>query len=325
MYDTISVIVPCFNVENYLPECIESIINQTYPNLEIILVNDGSTDDSGIICDKYAALDGRIRVIHQKNGGAANARNAGLRAAGGEYLAFVDGDDFIEPAAYETMLAIMRRYGADLVQCGFREVYPDKREDRIALSKETVFGTKEYLARYTTDWTCGLIWDKLFRRTLFDDIFFEEGHRIDDEFFTYQGVMNAGKIVYAPVVIYDYRQRKSSAMRDPRAREQMLFDRLEYLTTRRKKIVERFPDLKQKYDYAYLDSMLFWARDGSATAPVIREIQRLLKEYFRDNVPCDMKPSFRFQLFQLQHCNSEKAAQKKQPSVDQKEETRYYE
>ena len=99
MKDVISVIVPVYNVSAYLPECLDSILSQDYEKLEVILIDDGSTDDSGAICDAYAQRDNRIRVIHQKNGGAAAAKNAGLRAATGEYLSFADSDDFLEPGA----------------------------------------------------------------------------------------------------------------------------------------------------------------------------------------------------------------------------------
>ena len=99
MEGVISVVVPVYNVADYLPACLDSILSQDYDALEVILIDDGSTDASGAICDDYAARDSRVRVIHQKNGGAAAAKNAGLRAAGGEYLSFVDSDDYLEPGA----------------------------------------------------------------------------------------------------------------------------------------------------------------------------------------------------------------------------------
>lgn len=114
----ISVIVPIYRVERYLSKCVESILNQTYRHLEIILVDDGSPDGSGAICDEFAEKDSRIRVIHKENGGLSDARNAGIQVAGGEYLAFVDGDDWIEPDMYEAMLGLTEKYGAKLVCAG---------------------------------------------------------------------------------------------------------------------------------------------------------------------------------------------------------------
>ena len=111
MKDVISVIVPVYNVSAYLPECLDSILSQDYEKLEVILIDDGSTDDSGAICDAYAQRDNRIRVIHQNNGGAAAAKNAGLRAAAGEYLSFADSDDFLEPGAYAYMMSLLKENG----------------------------------------------------------------------------------------------------------------------------------------------------------------------------------------------------------------------
>ena len=112
----ISVIVPIYNVENYINRCLNSIINQTYKNLQIILVDDGSTDDSGKVCDKYALKDSRIKVIHQKNSGPVRARKTGLEASTGEYIGFVDSDDWIEPNMYEEMLNNLIQTNADFAQ-----------------------------------------------------------------------------------------------------------------------------------------------------------------------------------------------------------------
>ena len=123
MNQTVSVIVPVYNVAQYLPQCVDSILSQDYADLEVLLIDDGSTDASGEICDQYAAQDSRVRVIHQKNGGAAAAKNAGLRAASGDYLTFVDSDDYLEPNAYGFLMKTLLETGADAVQGSFREVY----------------------------------------------------------------------------------------------------------------------------------------------------------------------------------------------------------
>ena len=115
MDNVISVIVPVYNVVAYLPECVRSILSQDYPDLEVILIDDGSTDGSGRLCDEFAADDSRVKVIHQPNGGAASAKNAGLRIAGGTYLSFVDSDDFLEPNVYAYMVRTLEKTGADAV------------------------------------------------------------------------------------------------------------------------------------------------------------------------------------------------------------------
>ena len=121
--DLISVIVPVYKVERYLCRCVDSIIAQTYTNLQIILVDDGSPDGSGAICDDYAAKDSRITVIHKKNGGLSDARNAGLVAACGSYIGFVDSDDYIEPEMFEELLLKAMDTGADLTLCDFNIYY----------------------------------------------------------------------------------------------------------------------------------------------------------------------------------------------------------
>ena len=119
----ISVIVPVYNCEKYLPSCLDSILNQTYTSLQIILVDDGSPDKSGIICDQYAAKDSRIQVIHQKNQGVSAARNAGLACADGDAVGFVDSDDTIDADMYETLTSLMLAHKADVAVCGYKKVY----------------------------------------------------------------------------------------------------------------------------------------------------------------------------------------------------------
>ena len=321
----ISVIIPVYNVEKYLSQCLESVIHQTYRDLEIIVIDDGSTDNGPRICDEFAERDNRIKVIHQKNGGAASARNAGLRIATGEYLAFVDSDDYLEANAYETMLGIMHRTGADIVECAFCNEFPDRTWNRVYFEKETLFSTVEYLKLYTDHWICSLIWEKLYKRSLFEGIEFEEGHQIDDEFFTYQGVMNVQTIVYNPTILYHYRMRSSGVMRDKTVAEKKMLDRLEYSSARREKVVKRFPELKQEYDETYLDSLLRWSKDRDATANVIREIQQLLKDYFKNNKACKMKLGFRWQIFQLQHANPEKLILSRPQAKPKKDRNQYFE
>ena len=193
MDDLISVIMPVYKVEAYLEESIESVLRQDHRELELILIDDGSPDRCGSICDAYAAKDSRVRVIHQKNGGAAAAKNAGLRIATGTWLSFVDSDDYLEPGAYSHMLKLLKLHRADAVQCSFRDVYQNRREDHLL--EPAVLNEHQYLKRFPKDWSCPLLWNKLYRRSLFDGIFFEEGHKIDDEYFTYQGFLNPCKVV----------------------------------------------------------------------------------------------------------------------------------
>ena len=127
MYPLISVIIPIYNVETFLPSCIESVINQTYENLEIILIDDGSTDKSGKICDKYSENDSRITVIHKDNEGVAEARNTGIENMSGEYFCFVDGDDYVDNEYISEMYSLTKEYDADISMCSYVYKWRDGR------------------------------------------------------------------------------------------------------------------------------------------------------------------------------------------------------
>ena len=299
--EKITIIVPIYNVEKYLSECIESILNQTYRCLEVILIDDGSTDQSGKICDNYAEQDSRVKVIHQKNGGAANAKNAGLRAATGKYLAFLDGDDFLESDAYLYMIKELEKYQADVVQCCLRYIYLHRKEDKIGNKEIAIFDTKSYLEKYTWDWTCGLMTDKLYKRELFEGICFEEGHKIDDEFFTYQGIMRAKKVVYCPKVVYNYRQRKSSVMYTENSQQRIVLDKLDYLDKRRRKVISVFPELAQTFNEHYLNMLLILSKDPYSTGQSIKEIKQLLNEYFHERNNCRIPWGLKFELCKLRY------------------------
>lgn len=280
MKDVISVIVPVYKVEAYLPQCLDSILSQDYDQLEVILIDDGSPDNCGRICDAYAAKDSRIRVIHQKNGGAAAAKNAGLRLATGEYLCFADSDDTLEPNVYGYMLTTLKESGADAAEFCFRNEFRNRTEDMVLVTGREILEGKEYLRLFAREWHCALLWNKLYKRALFDGIFFEEGHRIDDEYFTYQGMMNAQKVVRDEKIIYRYRMRASGAMLNPHAREQLMLDRVDYLEKRRKKIGERFPELRKEFDHEFVNAMIYLTDYPENTPETIAAIKRSAVRYF---------------------------------------------
>lgn len=281
MNGVISVIVPVYNVEKYLPQCLDSILSQNYEKLEVLLIDDGSTDASGKICDEYLEKDGRIRVIHQKNGGAASAKNAGLRAATGEYLSFVDSDDYLEPDVYGYMVARLEETGAEAAQFSFRDVYRTHTEEHILPSGEGIMEGKEYLVRFTKDWSCALLWNKLYRRSIFYGVFFEEGHKIDDEYFTYQGIMRAKRVLLDEKIVYNYRRRASSVMLSPRSREQVALDRVDFLVKRREKVIARFPELRKPFDIQFLDALIYLSEDENNSPESIAMLKAQLKAYLR--------------------------------------------
>ncbi len=279
MENVISVIVPVYNVESYLPQCLDSILTQDYEHLEVILIDDGSKDTSGAICDAYAARDHRVKVIHQKNAGAAAAKNAGLRAATGEYLSFVDSDDFLEPGAYRYLWETLRDTGADAVQCAFRDVYRDRQEDQILHPGRQILDNKTYLLRFPKDWSCALLWNKLYKRALFAGVFFEEGHKIDDEYFTYRGFLEPCTVVLDDRVIYNYRKRSSSVMGSPAAAEQRILDCLDAIGKRRQRVSARWPELKGAFDESLTDALWYLSENPGNTERTISALKAGLRSY----------------------------------------------
>lgn len=209
----ISVIVPVYNVEAYLPRCVESILAQTYRNLEIFLVDDGTKDNCGAICDAYARQDSRVRVIHKENGGLSSARNAGIDASTGEYLSFVDSDDWIEPDMYEKMMGLMEKYSVRLVCAGRWDVSSKTGEKRLGLCpprEEVISG--EMLVRRIFLWENidSAAWDKLYHRSLFDAIRYPLGMICEDVPTTYRIALDAGQAAMLPCPVYNYYHRPGS-------------------------------------------------------------------------------------------------------------------
>lgn len=277
MNQTISVIVPVYNVAQYLSQCVSSILSQDYGDLEVILIDDGSTDASGEICDQYAAKDSRVRVIHQKNGGAAAAKNAGLRLASGDYLAFADSDDYLEPGAYGFLMKTLLETNADAVQGSFREVYRNRAEEQH-IQEETLEGY-DYLLRFPKDFSCALLWNKLYRRAIFDGVSFEEGHKIDDEYFTYQGFLQPRKVVRADRIVYNYRKRASSVMSSPESAERLVLDCLDSAAKRRQKILDTLPELREPFDENYLDVIWYLSGNEGSTERTLKALKDSLRNY----------------------------------------------
>ena len=215
MNSLISVIIPVYNVEAYLDACVRSVVNQTYTELEILLVDDGSTDRSGALCDVWAARDARIRVIHKANGGLSDARNAGLEAARGAYIAFVDSDDRIAETMLEELCSALERAHAGIAECGYTqfeaETEPAFREGAGGALRS--FEAEEALAQLLDGAALQVVvWNKLYRGELFRTLRFEVGKLHEDVFFTYQAFGLCGRAAKTEAVLYGYRQRSGSIM-----------------------------------------------------------------------------------------------------------------
>lgn len=212
----ISIIVPVYQVEKYIRQCIDSILAQTFTDFELILVDDGSKDNSGKICDEYAEKDKRIRVIHQKNSSAATARNNGMDKATGNYFAFIDGDDYIVPTMLECLYKTILEEDADIVACNYRYIFEDGKKDFSTENKAEVINANEIFYNRKNErnygfWT--VVWNKLYKAEAFKNVRFRCGKYYEDEFWAndiYQMNIKAATVSES---LYYYRQHSASTMR----------------------------------------------------------------------------------------------------------------
>lgn len=213
MQNKISIIVPIYNVEKCVDKCIKSIVEQTYKNLEIILVDDGSTDNSGALCDEWAEKDDRIIVIHKENEGLSDARNSGLKISTGKYVGFIDGDDWIEPDMYDYLYQLLTDNDADISVCEHYIAYDSEQlEAGGALSSDiNVYDRKNALWELIQDETIhSFAWDKLYKADLFENIAYPTRRYVQDMFTTYKLFEKCNKIVFGHEPKYYYYQRKNS-------------------------------------------------------------------------------------------------------------------
>lgn len=207
----ISIIIPVYNVEKYLKKCIDSILDQNYNDLEILVVDDGSTDHSGDICDSYAEQDHRIQVFHTENHGLSAARNFGLDHARGQYIGFVDSDDWIESDMYERLFNTAEQTGADIVTCRFYQEYRSMTEESSGpLQQFTVEGSEILHTYLFQSEICQDSWNNLFKADLFQSIRFPVGRSFEDYVIKPYLLQKAKKMVYTPACLLHYRNRQKS-------------------------------------------------------------------------------------------------------------------
>lgn len=241
----ISIIVPVYRTEKFLPQCIESILAQTYQNLEIILIDDGSPDRSGAICDKYAEQDKRIIVIHKENGGVSSARNAGLKIAKGEYIGFVDSDDYIAPDMYEYLYGLIIRENVDIAMCNLCQ----ERHCKWEVVSQIDQIEKKYSNVQIFDlhlWT--YLMNKLFKRSVLNNVWFHENLSFgEDAYFLFQ-VLQQNDCIVSDKAKYYYRDNLTSATRSFRK------NHLEHL-----KCAQQYLSFAKKHHLWYFYSRIYWA------------------------------------------------------------------
>ena len=252
--ELISVIVPVYNVEQYLKKCVDSIVNQTYKNLEIILVDDGATDSSGEICDELEKLDNRIKVYHKENGGLSDARNYGVARATGSYIGFVDSDDFIDAEMYEKLYEAIIKEDADVAECNLKIVYPERVELFTDKRYYQVCTKQEYLEEYLKiEKIFGSACVRLIKTNIAKKIEFPVGKLYEDTYYAYDLIDIADKYVLMDNACYNYLMRENSitnAKFNPR-----IFDLIEIVEKFHVNVYRNYPSLKEAADcrkmYAY--------------------------------------------------------------------------
>lgn len=278
MTPTISIIIPIYNMEQLLGRCLDSVVNQTYDSLEIILVNDGSTDSSGDICHTYAQNDNRIKVIHQVNSGVSSARNTGLDAATGNYISFIDPDDYIELNTYETLIPYLgneidilrfnaKRKGEILNWLPFKGEYSgDRFEQEVVLP---MIGSEKFGGMFIL----GVLWVHLFKRDLIEKNhirFNKELRRCEDRLFTITTMLHANKMFFVDDILYHYQVNDESLSNryDPiRWKQELIF----------------LDDLKEEYTRTKSESFITEADKRIKNDYVLRAVTSINNEYFTNN------------------------------------------
>ncbi len=250
----ISVIVPVYNVEKYLPKCIESILAQTYEHIEILLIDDGAQDQSGKICDDYAQKDSRIRVIHKENGGLSDARNRGIIEARGEYLGFIDSDDYIDPDMYEVLYNTLEKHGADMSMCGVYEIYEGQTAEQVSVIEDFVCSAEQAM-KIVIDGQINYAYavNKLYKRELFDDIRYPVGKIIEDAFVILFLLEKTHKVALTNARKYYYFHRENSIT--SRTFSQKHYDCIEAHENNYRFICEKHPALEKT-----ARMRLYWSR-----------------------------------------------------------------
>lgn len=292
MQPLISVIVPIYKVEKYLKKCVDSIINQTYKNLEIILVDDGSPDNCPKICDEYAKQDGRIKVIHLKNGGAGRARNIGYMNSSGDFISYIDSDDVISADFFEYLFDLFEE-DVDVTECE----YVSFDNETLNFSSSEKIKNKEYsmidaMREHINESVFRqVIWNKLYRRKVVDNINFPQGRKIDDEYWTYRVIANSNKLIHSNKVMYGYRQQNLSVMKSLQTK-----DRIETIESR----AFRAEFMKEKIPNLYNACVLsLWCSCLYQCQLVLREDKSNSKELF--DYSKKIREKYPLKIFKLEY------------------------
>ena len=275
----VSIIIPIYNSENYLDKCIGSAVSQTYDDIEIILVNDGSTDGSGNICNAYASKDPRIRLISQKNAGVSAARNRGLDEASGDLITFIDGDDHVEADYVGYLVNLMEQDHSDMACCQYEVM------EKSGSASRLINGTEECLKEFLTSNEISVsVCCKLYRKHLFDGIRMPEGKRFEDNYVLYRLIARAGSVTIGYQKKYNYIPNPSGFINEPYSKTQM--DIVDAAMEQKKFIEKNYPALtglaNSRVIYAANRCLVKMADSRVYDADSVQRLKPLYKEYDKD-------------------------------------------
>ena len=283
--DCISVIVPVYKVEPYLDRCVQSIVTQSHKNLEIILVDDGSPDNCPAMCDAWAEKNSRIRVIHKENGGLSDARNVGMAAATGKYIAFVDSDDWIAPEMFERLVKALQIDGSDIAACTVEMVWEDDSPSQLLTVQmnRSLDQQEAQKALLEESLLKQPVWYKIYRRDTVKDIAFEVGKYHEDVYWSYQAIGNANRVSLIDYIGYYYFQRAGSIMGEGYSLRRL--DAIEAFERRYQYIKKNFPELEQEARLSVVGNCIYHGQMALKHLPrdegvqIIRRLTKVKNKY----------------------------------------------
>ncbi len=282
--ELLTVIVAAYNIEKYIERGVRSVCDQTYRNLEIIVVDDGSTDATGRILDELAGSDDRIQVIHETNGGLARARNTGIARAKGNYIGFVDGDDWIDPDMYEKLFSALIDKKADIAVCRYRQISRTRTFDE-SVDRAVLFEGQEALAVYVEERKefeiQNAAWNKLYRKELLPEALFPEGRWYEDIVFTTEALARAGRCIYLDNALYNYIIDREDSIMNRRINSRTFTDQIPAYYEKTKFLLDLGrEDLALVHDYFFYKRLLIFYGDLAKTEDgggYLRRLEEILR------------------------------------------------
>lgn len=292
--DLISIIVPIYNVEKYLKKCLESIINQNYENIEIILVDDGSTDESGKIADAYQKIDHRIKVFHKKNGGLSDSRNFGLSKSKGKYVSFIDSDDYVAQDFIKTLYDNMLKYNVKISACSFIHIYEDGTTKHVMKKNilEKYNTTEALIYLNTMGYFNASCCNKLFEKELFTNLKFPTGKISEDLFVIYKLIILAGGLLFDSKEKYYYRQRKGSITKNALINYNVIDaakEQIDYLKERKLNDILPFAYQTLLFSYIGVYNTLLCKNELTKKNLIKNELKKIRKKFTKQNLSLTRK------------------------------------